>query len=496
MKKLVTIFSLLAVVAASLQIGAVYSARIRANKGTLSNAAAMEFAQLPLDEKRTVRFEGSQDPLSRLDTLERQEQLRDWLLYTLVSAAGLSADAFSQSLYDLPVTREGYMRAVGNFQHGNARWATIRDGQVVALLLEGTEPGERSDDLVRIADEYRKNTDEIPAVLHVFEYQLNMDELSASLVRRSPLQGSDLFKANYGYYEAQVDDLSSLENFMQRVDDITYATVNANSLTLGGRKLKGHAYRNIRVEDVAAIWQATQQLTPSERLGFSLDFDYDREGLAKFLAAIEPHLRVEAMRTEPAVSLADIDSAKAGLAKQHVGPVLSLIKKLQNNLGQAEYIDLILSDPGDSLQYFTEFFTGIEPTLHEEATDITPLISLKEIEDAKAGLTKQDAAPFITLLKKLKENWPVDTHRQALIKAIVEELGSVDCPNAVTYLLELRVRCKYGFLKARYNDDLLPGTEVGMVLFYTDLMMKLWAFDYENSAPSEQVPGVSVSLFL
>ena len=41
------------------------------------------------------------------------------------------------------------------------------------------------------------------------------------------------------------------------------------------------------------------------------------------------------------------------------------------------------------------------------------------------------------------------------------------------------------FQVARYEGNNLAGTEVGMVLFYTDLLMKLWSFDFEHSAPRE-----------
>ena len=39
-------------------------------------------------------------------------------------------------------------------------------------------------------------------------------------------------------------------------------------------------------------------------------------------------------------------------------------------------------------------------------------------------------------------------------------------------------------LTARWG---LPGRVVGMTLYYTDLVMKLWSFDYKDSAPP--VPG-------
>jgi hypothetical protein len=44
----------------------------------------------------------------------------------------------------------------------------------------------------------------------------------------------------------------------------------------------------------------------------------------------------------------------------------------------------------------------------------------------------------------------------------------------------------FRFQHARYDGD-LAGTEVGMVLFYTDLLAKLWAIDYQYSSPGADI---------
>lgn len=46
----------------------------------------------------------------------------------------------------------------------------------------------------------------------------------------------------------------------------------------------------------------------------------------------------------------------------------------------------------------------------------------------------------------------------------------------------------YQYQKGRY-DGYLQGTEVGMTLFYTDLVMKLWSFDYQNTVPQKFISG-------
>jgi hypothetical protein len=45
---------------------------------------------------------------------------------------------------------------------------------------------------------------------------------------------------------------------------------------------------------------------------------------------------------------------------------------------------------------------------------------------------------------------------------------------------------KYAFQAARYDGD-LKGTEVGMVLFYTDLLAKLWALDFLDNQPGRLI---------
>ncbi|HEU4766348.1 MAG TPA: hypothetical protein VFS77_03210, partial [Pyrinomonadaceae bacterium] len=48
--------------------------------------------------------------------------------------------------------------------------------------------------------------------------------------------------------------------------------------------------------------------------------------------------------------------------------------------------------------------------------------------------------------------------------------------------LQRYIARKYGLQKARYDGD-LQGTQVGMILFYTDLVAKLWGFDYKETTP-------------
>jgi hypothetical protein len=87
--------------------------------------------------------------------------------------------------------------------------------------------------------------------------------------------------------------------------------------------------------------------------------------------------------------------------------------------------------------------------------------SKDEALSAAAALEDQDIEGFMRTMSQVCER---SAERQLCLT------------RARYFLMENR------FQKARY-DGQLQGTEVGMVLFYTDLLMKLWSFDYQDSAP-------------
>lgn len=83
-------------------------------------------------------------------------------------------------------------------------------------------------------------------------------------------------------------------------------------------------------------------------------------------------------------------------------------------------------------------------------------------------------------LEELEEIMPAN------IQAILE--NKEDAENgALTQFIEKLYQSNQ-YQKARYDGD-FKGTQVGMTLFYTDLIMKLWSFNYKSSAPEKDVVG-------
>jgi hypothetical protein len=90
------------------------------------------------------------------------------------------------------------------------------------------------------------------------------------------------------------------------------------------------------------------------------------------------------------------------------------------------------------------------------------------LQKALEGLTKRNADAFFDL---------VGNYNQVL----------ADFEGGKS-LRELIVEQGYSYQAARYDGG-LRGTEVGMALFYTDLLAKLWLFDYQKSTTTAEVPG-------
>ena len=413
MKKALNIFSLLMTLVAVVVIVSSYAPVVSS-----SNAPApISFNDFPLDQPRIIDFSvhaqaESEDELAALtlnEKLDRQrkhiDQLRDWTLLTLISATGLSARDLNQSVYDLPPLRNDSLRQVSSFEYGETRSRVVGDGQVLALVPTAS-PEQRADYLAHIADEQRKSLGEIPEKFFIFEYELHPDEDYASITRRQAVDGKELFTEQYGYIESAIQSLSDFEQFITRIDDITFARRSGSSLVIGGRKLRAQPYRGIRTEDVSAIWRSERGLSGFGSSGFSLD----------------PHLDMDAVSKS-------FDTVIAPYLSQYAG------------LGPTKIIKL--------------------------------KAVLSEIEQSRATSGEKNTEAF----RNASENY----FTGALFDACQGEADTDRCLRVVN-----SINWDYSYQAATYFGE-LQGTEVGMVLFYTDLLMKLWGLDYMESTPRRMV---------
>jgi len=78
--------------------------------------AHSRFAGLPVGTRVPVHFSPGEAATVYGTPLERRNQLRDWLMYTVISDAGLDDESTAQVLFDVPPFRAGYLEPVARFE--------------------------------------------------------------------------------------------------------------------------------------------------------------------------------------------------------------------------------------------------------------------------------------------------------------------------------------------------------------------------------------------
>jgi hypothetical protein len=416
--------------------------------GCRSSVPEASFRSFRIDKPRSIEFQIDEDSFSSFTRREKLDQIRDWLLFTIMSDTTLTAVNINQISYDLPAIRQGYLRPGVNLEYGDTRSCNIGDGKVIALLPTCNED-ERFGYMGRIADEHRKNSGKIPISISEFEYKIDFDNQSATVTRHDPVGGEDLFTDDYGYHEIKIRQLSDFESFMKRVDTVTYASLSNDFLTLGGRKVRGEKYRGIRAEDVAALWQSEKKIKNSFK---------DVEAAIKskeeeFNARLNRQTFRTDQEAEKAVEQTELE----------FNQWLKEYRKHNENLVLGSGFSL---DPHYNFDGLARYFAEkIEPLLRRRLQTAPSLISNKDILDVEEGFKDKNADPLFTAIGKLLATEAADTPQEDRAQKIEDEIVS-----------------SFGFQKARYDGE-LRGTEVGMVLFYTDLLAKLWGWDFANSSP-------------
>jgi hypothetical protein len=427
---------------------------------------------------RAVAFDVDEDALEGATARERLDQLRDWLLLTALSDAKLPAGKLIQATSDLPPVRHGYLRPVSNYEYGEVRSRRIGDDEVLALL-PADKPAARGAYLADVADEHRKETGAAPAKLRVASYKLDADKLSASLGQFETIEGKELFKEKYGYREATIKGAADLEQFLKQIDDITLARVTDGGLVLGGRKLKDYPARGLRVEDVAALWQSEESISARR---------------AALLAPAEARLAEFNSRWQKKID--EFNARWTGQTYSTEAEREELLRRRQQELSQLEKLkekewaqlereaaqyqkeaeakarkEKIVSGSGFSLDphYDYEELSRLMPQvastiLSSKAGGPAGAEVGADIQKARAGLAARDANPFYALVSKYNVR-----------------LANFADGKSVDELISDR---SYSYQLARYDGE-LRGTEVGMVLFYTDLLSKLWAIDYLHATPTD-----------
>ncbi|MBO3463514.1 hypothetical protein G7B40_017145 [Aetokthonos hydrillicola Thurmond2011] len=541
-RKIVELLSFTLLIASPVALGVVY-AQTSAPRSVAQTTQFTTEKNFPLNKPQVINFEPNQG-FNKLTERQKLDQLRDWLLITVLSGKGLNSEKINQSIYDLPTVRYDFMSPVANFEYGTTRSRYIGDGKVVALVLKGTKPEQRVDDLAHIADLHRKDQGEKPQIIEVFEYEITSDKQSAIITRSDNITAAKIFSSDYGYYETTIENQNDLQNFLSKVDDITFAQVTSphsysSSLTIGGRKIHNVKPEDINKNDIklgeiATLWQSERKIDKKLALfqrelaenlknlpdfeqekeiekayakgrreglvngsGFSLDWDYNYPGLQKALDEVTPLLQYFKVNSQPLISKQEIQKVKQelqqtkpGMPKEKIVGYLQLTEKIRKFFQTPEYSKIYRE--GDLAKKIKQEIEPEKQRLYQEETNETnqykqqlrTQIDTDLTSAQKSGKTKEEIDLIYQkiIIEKNQQLQQIQKKIKSQKDKEWEDIFRAKFEQELSPLKNfLEADRTQGFQYARYDGDFLRGTEVGMTLFYTDLLMKLWDFNFENS---------------
>lgn len=406
----------------------------------MASAQAQKFTHFPVDQRRPVEFEYDKSALAGLSQRQARDQFLDWLLYTVVTDAGVSTAKVREILFDVPPLRRGYLSQVANYDYGRTRSRVIED-TAIAIIPATDNAAERLDYVGELADEYVKNAGQRPSTVEIFEYEIDPSGTQAWITRRTPVSGQEAFSASYGYIEQHVGSRDEMASFLAAIHDLAGARLKDGVLVLSGRKLHSAAYNGVTLEDVAAIWQSEKAV----EAGIQKIQDFESRWKTRTYRGEEEKTRLKAEYEHELEALrAEIPT---GVTKRGGGSGFSL-------------------DPAYEFDTLKENLSTYESMLRSLAAENGAPITGEEIDQTLAAVDQEDPIPFLRLVEKLQTS---DDRR---LMRLTDQLQDVNL--------------KSEYQAARY-DGKLQGTEVGMTLFYTDLLAKLWALDFQNKAPRESI---------
>ncbi|MFT3770173.1 MAG: hypothetical protein QM820_32490 [Minicystis sp.] len=440
---------------------------------------------------------------------EVNDQIRDWAVYGTLLQMGVGDEVLTRATFETAPVRFPYLEEAFIFDYGRGRRALL-DKEV--LLFFDHDDRDPTATLGRMADKVRMETGEIPSSFQVFEITPDLGRSEIRVDRRPAVAGTEMFGAAYGYVERPIKDLASFTALLDSIDDVTFAGVKDHVLHLGGRRFPKTRTLGVTVEDVAALLQAHESIAAKKRrideAVAAINAEYQAEMQARALSKRFPsrsklntgksfflgrEMSDEEVKAKYQAKISVLDTAPSPDA-----PGFSLDPQWKRD-GLAALLEQIAQDPCATMLKIAQ---AAESSIRNadkdaqmlaassaEAGGLTALLSGREVcaevqrryasalrqmaaavRNADQSTAKLDEA--MVALWKLRSSAGVKTDSAALLSAVVEFIRG-----------QQQVQC------ARY-DGPLQGTRVGMNLFYTDLLAKLWlGVDHHHAAPTLFIPG-------
>jgi hypothetical protein len=506
---------------------------------------ANQSLSLPQETKFTARLPAAAF-VDQLDDRERREQMRDWAVLATLAYNGATPEQAAAATYQMPPVRLPYLDELYKFTYGRGRRAY--DGDRVLLFVDEDDP-DRVATIGRLADQVRMELGEIPrsAVIYVVDDRRNTGALH--ITRSDIIEGTRLFSPEYGYVTGEASSAAELVAWLSKTDDLSTVRIERGELVLGGRRFAASRTEGVTIDDVAALYQATQrirdrqakvktELTELEakyqaefwrrmsaqgyykgRRYDSFEYPRAQEAQRRINEALEKEREADAVAilrrdhgpSEPGFSLDPhwLPGPDAGhplmlarlqqLAKDPCAEI-SRIAALAPKLLRDEPDVSRRSGEAWMASYLAEVMSPAEDSARSSAQK--PARSSAQNSPATCGWLRDVVNDKIQpLLAALEAASPKEWEEGfGLYYQFRQDLGSsgerltreqsqaVHEVRTVLHFYEFET----GAQCARYDET--GGTAVGMTLFYTDLLAKLWeSVDYGHSAPLRAVPGFLTS---
>lgn len=461
--------------------------------------------------------------IADLDPRELHEQIRDWAVVATVTRLGATPDQAAAATYELPPARLPYLDELYAFEYGRGRRAYL--GSRVLLFRDADDLDPQAT-IGRLADRVREENGVIPTKVEIYLIHDQRDEGTIRIDRAADVTGAQLFSPAYGYVESRGDSAAELDAWLGQVDDLSFAQIRGGHLVLGGRRFVKTRTANLTSEDVAVLYQAHERFG-APRAAARETIQALPRGAQQTVAHIVELMKsgnqdavIEALATLASqVPLISRDRAEKLMDAIHTmashvrGPGFSLDPEwlpdpsLPDRPLVVARLRTFIAHPCDEIKAIAEHAAELaraEPDPTRYTSPIRAALRVREL--ASSVMSSQDEVAVCHGLETVASELDKTLSRTATTVTSEWDLALENYYQVKAQLLAMRQRdpasvpatLAFGALKyyaantqmqcARYEET--RGTEVGMTMFYTDLLAKLWmGIDHGLSAPMLEVDG-------
>lgn len=410
-----------------------------------------------------------------VDTPEAQiEQLRDWVWSTLLArlAAQRSDPELMAGTAKQPLFRDEGLAHILELPVGRSRSTIGKDGTIY-VLVDRSSSEHTYEDILEAIDQESLFLGEVPRQVQVYGATFRMKTAEAEVCHLGSVDQAWLESVRQGFRRAHVSTAMELETFLAGGVDLLSARCTAGKLgvEITGRVRGRTARAPITLEHIAALNHVPGQnlkYVPVADLQVSQDWVSEVREQVQALAA--------AFDTLPAQG----DLPNEIVEDPSARSLVEMIRTWKRQYPKARTEDLMLSYLAQ-IAAANEIGFSLDPR-----PDVDKALELLEfLVSDQAGefykLPDEARKALETLYGKIQKVGPAQKEK-LLLEARFSKVDSVLSESIQDIILMTSYQC------ARY-DGPLQGTEAGMTLFYTDLLAKLWAYNWGGSTPTTEVPG-------